>query len=93
MLAMISDVKVVDNYTIQLITDEPFGPFLAQLATYNAAMLSPKAIDEYGNDYGQHPAGTGPYKLSEWQPSEQLVLERNEDYWGQEPSTENSFLR
>ena len=93
MLAMISDVKVVDNYTIQLITDEPFGPFLAQLATYNAAMLSPKAIDEYGNDYGQHPAGTGPYKLSEWQPSEQLVLERNEDYWGQEPSTEKLIFK
>ncbi|HHV42383.1 MAG TPA: glutathione ABC transporter substrate-binding protein, partial [Clostridiaceae bacterium] len=28
MLAMISDVKVVDPYTVQLITDEPFGPFL-----------------------------------------------------------------
>ncbi len=40
--SMISDVKVVDNYTIQLITDEPFGPFLAQLATYNAAILSQK---------------------------------------------------
>ena len=29
--------------------------------------------------------GTGPYKLKEWTPGEQIVLEANEDYWVKEP--------
>lgn len=28
------------------------------------------------------PASTGPYKLVQWVPNQQIVLERNEDYWG-----------
>lgn len=29
--------------------------------------------------------GTGPYKLTEWQPGERIVLSANEDYWGGRP--------
>ncbi|HYX54508.1 MAG TPA: ABC transporter substrate-binding protein [Candidatus Limnocylindrales bacterium] len=29
--------------------------------------------------------GTGPYKFSEWQPGERLVLTTNDDYWGGRP--------
>lgn len=92
-LSMISEMKVVDPYTIQLTTKEPFGPFLSQLATYNAAILSPKAIDQYGKDYGRHPAGTGPYVLKEWQPGEKMVFERNENYWGEKPKTKTLVFK
>jgi len=92
-LSMITAMKVVDPYTIELTTNEPFGPFLSQLATYNAAILSPKAIDQYGKDYGRHPAGTGPYILKEWQPGEKMVFERNENYWGEKPKTKTLVFK
>lgn len=86
-LSMITDINVIDEYTVALTTEEPFGPFLSQLSTYNAAIISPKAIDEYGDDYSNHPSGTGPYKLKEWQSGERIILERNEDYFGDAPPT------
>lgn len=92
-LSMITDINIVDPYTIQLTTAEPFGPFLSQLATYNAAILSPKAIDEYGKDYGRNPAGTGPYKLKEWLPGEKIVFERFDDYWGEKPETKTLVFK
>ncbi len=92
-LSMITDMKVINPYTIALTTQEPFGPFLSQLATYNAAILSPKAIDRYGKEYGRHPSGTGPYVLKEWLPGEKMVFERNENYWGEKPKTRTLIFK
>jgi peptide/nickel transport system substrate-binding protein len=37
------------------------------------------------NSANRAPIGTGPYKLAKWQTGEELVLVRNEDYWGRKP--------
>jgi len=31
--------------------------------------------------------GTGPYKLGQWRKDEQILLERNDDYWGERPAS------
>jgi peptide/nickel transport system substrate-binding protein len=33
----------------------------------------------------QHPTGTGPFRLKEWQGADRLVLQRNRSYWGAQP--------
>jgi peptide/nickel transport system substrate-binding protein len=80
---MIEKIEVVDDHTVKFTTKDVFAPFLSQMATYNAAILSPRAIDTYGKDYSTHPAGTGAFKLKEWIPSETLVFEKNENYWAE----------
>ncbi len=86
-VSMITGVKVVDASTVQITTDQPFGPFLAQLSTYNVAMMSPTAAKAAGvKGYGQKPVGTGPFKFKSWTPGEKLVLERNDSYWGTKPT-------
>ena len=35
-----------------------------------------------GGDLIEKPVGTGPYKLAEWRRGDQIIFERNEDYWG-----------
>jgi len=35
-----------------------------------------------GGDLIEKPNGTGPYKLVEWRRGDQIIFERNEDYWG-----------
>jgi ABC-type transport system substrate-binding protein len=84
-LAAITDIKVVDDFTIALVTKEPFAPLLAQISAYNLAIMSPAQIQKAGAKYREQPAGTGPFKLKSWQPGERIILARNDDYWGDKP--------
>ena len=49
-----------------------------------------EALDEIPaggpNPLVDNPIGTGPYRLQAWERGSQIVLERNEDYWGEAPS-------
>jgi peptide/nickel transport system substrate-binding protein len=79
---MIKGVKILDEHTVAITTQKPFGPLLAQLTAYNLAILSPTQAKKLGKKYAQNPAGTGPFKLESWTPGEKVVLARNEEYWG-----------
>jgi peptide/nickel transport system substrate-binding protein len=68
------------------------------LALTNFTIASPTALTEFGADEGkinadslfqatgtygtEHPTGTGPFKFVEWTRGDRLVMERNDDYWG-----------
>src|SRR5262245_10253395 len=84
-LAAIADIKVVDGFTVALVTKEPFAPLLAQISAYNLAIMSPAQIAKAGAKYREQPAGTGPFRLKSWQPGERITLARNDDYWGDKP--------
>jgi oligopeptide transport system substrate-binding protein len=78
----ISGFKVVDDYTLEVTIDAPKSYFLSKL-TYPTAFVVDRSNVESGSDWWHHPNGTGPFKLEEWSESAQLVLERNELYYGE----------
>jgi peptide/nickel transport system substrate-binding protein len=43
-----------------------------------------EAVERYGNDFFEHPVGSGPYVLDHWNPAQELVLKRNPNYWGKD---------
>lgn len=75
-------IEVVDDYTIRIATKEPFAPLLAHLAHTGAAILNEKAVTEAGDDYGQHPVGTGPFKFEKWNVGDSIELVRFDEYHG-----------
>lgn len=78
----ISGVKVIDDYTLQVTIDAPKTYFLDKLA-YPTAFVVDKANVESGVNWWRQPDGTGPFKLKEWQSGQQLILERNQNYYDQ----------
>ena len=60
------------------------GVFLAKLAHTNAAIVSPTA--QQGQDLMVAPCGTGPYKFVSSVSGSNVVLTRNDDYWGEIPA-------
>ncbi len=56
-------VEKVDEYTVNIINDGPVGNFLNQIAYGTGFIMSADAIEEYKEDLGTNPIGTGPYKL------------------------------
>lgn len=84
-LEMIEEVVIIDDYTVNLITTVPFGPFPAQLTNFAASILSPLAIAEEeagGRVVALNPVGTGPFQVADIVPGEYVRIERFDDYWG-----------
>lgn len=80
-LRVVTVVKVVDDYTVDISTGAPFAPLLYHMAHGGSVILSPSSIDQWGEDLGSHPNGTGQFKLEEWVRGEKVVLVRNENYY------------
>lgn len=83
LFSMIQDVKVLDPYKVQVDLKYPFGAIAANFAHPAAMMISPQAIQKYGLQVSQHPAGTGPYVFDHWQDGNDLLVKQNSSYWGQ----------
>jgi peptide/nickel transport system substrate-binding protein len=77
----IASVTVVDPHTVAIDLKKPFAPLLAALAERPGFIVSPAAVKQMGQDFGQHPVGTGPFKFVEWVRDSQVTLERFPDYW------------
>lgn len=90
---MIKSATVEDEYTILVKTKTPFAPFLKNLCNPVGGMISPKAIEEYGDELPRHPVGTGRFRFKEWIPRDRLVLVRNDDYWGKKAKLDEFVLR
>ena len=78
----ISGVKVLDDYTLEVTSDAPKAYFLCKL-TYPTAFVVDRVNVGTGENWWRQPDGTGPFKLEEWRPEQQLILRRNELYYGQ----------
>ena len=80
----IKEVKVIDEYTVQIITANPF-PAAAEFLTL-AYIVPPKYMKAVGDEeFNRKPVGTGPYKFVEWKKAEHLIVEANPDYWKGSP--------
>ena len=83
----VKETNIIDPYTIQIVTDGP-APILPNdfirlfiVSSKAAAGLTKESANEAFNS-GKAAIGTGPYKYVSWQPKGDLVLARNDAYWG-----------
>jgi peptide/nickel transport system substrate-binding protein len=74
-------VEAMDDSTVRFVLKEPRASFLAVLTSGAASIVSPTAVRKWGADYPLNPVGTGPFRYVSWQRGQQVVLEKNPDYW------------
>ena len=101
--------EATDESTVTINLTKSSASFLGALALTNFTIASPKALQEFGADEGtvdeetgfqptgtygtQHPTGTGPFKFKSWTRGDRLVLERNDDYWGDKAKIQELIFR
>src|SRR5690625_4295810 len=90
---MVDSVEVVDEYEVKITLSEPFAPFLSNMAMHSASIVSPSAVEEFGDDFTANAVGTGPYKLVKWDPGVEVILEKNEDYFKGAPSIDKLIFK
>ena len=81
----VSGVKVIDDLTLQITIDAPKAYFLAKLTYPTAYVLDRENVEAGGRNWTDTPNGSGPFRLKEYRIGERIILERNENYYGQLP--------
>ncbi len=85
----LSDIIILDNYTIEFVTIEPNPDFLSRLA-HNGFIYCRNVSEEDGM---QRLIGTGPYRLKEYEVGNYTTLERFDEYWGVQPTIKTVIFR
>jgi peptide/nickel transport system substrate-binding protein len=90
----IDNVEKVDDFTVKfhLKRNDVFFAF-ACMADWGAIQVSPKAIQDYGADYGKHPSGTGPFTFKSFEADAQVEYAANPNYWGGAPVLDGIKVR
>ena len=84
--ATLAGVSAVDPTTVKFELAGPDATFLQDMALNFASVVAKEDVEKWGADYGHHPDGSGAYFMSDWTLGQQIVLERNKDYyWPGEP--------
>ncbi|MBX5476487.1 MAG: ABC transporter substrate-binding protein [Clostridia bacterium] len=91
--SVIKSVDVIDDTHVKFTLRNPLAPFLQNLAMAPFAIASPTAIQKWGADFFKNPVGTGPFKFVRWDKDSQIVLERNDDYWGEPAKVDQLVFR
>ena len=87
--SVIASVDVVDEYTVNVVTQTPFASLLDLMV--DAYMLPPEIADT--EEFSSNGVGTGAYILESWTVGEAIILVKNPDYWGEEPFFDRVIYR
>lgn len=79
----VTDCEVVDDHTVRFTCSQPY---YLHLVILGLNYIMPKHIygegDFNNHPNNRHPIGSGMYVLEKWETGLQVVLSRNERYWG-----------
>jgi peptide/nickel transport system substrate-binding protein len=78
----LEEINVIDDYAIEFDFSESAAHFLASMTPRWTAIVAEETVEEGGETGLQTLAsGTGPFKLVDWNPMQQVIVERNDDYF------------
>ncbi len=85
-LTSVKSTKVIDPYTIHILTEKPAPLLPNDLA--NIIIVPEKDVDATTADFnsGKAMIGTGPFKFVDFVPGERITMVRNDGYWGEKPA-------
>ena len=87
-LTRLDTVTAVDDHTVEFQLSEAYSPFLD-----TTAMLQIVPSDSYDSKlFDTQPIGTGAYKVVQYDANQQIILEANDQYYGDAPEVKKVTL-
>ena len=82
---LFKSMEAVDEQTVKFTLCYPDVAFPAKVAFSAFAINDADYLEATGGggDLIENPNGTGPYTLAEWRRGDQMIFQRNENFWGE----------
>lgn len=91
---MVQEILTPNDSTVQFILKYSHAAFLDNLASpYFATIVSPQALATYGENFGRHPIGTGPFEFARWDSAGNIVIKKNSHYWREATQLDSVFFQ
>jgi peptide/nickel transport system substrate-binding protein len=78
-------IEAPDDYTVAFYMKEPFATLLWNLSD-GAIGIVPYGS---GSEISDHPIGSGPFRFVSAEQDKEVLIERNDGYWGEKPRLQN----
>ncbi len=79
---VLKSTEIVDDYTVKVTLESPFGAFIPTLAHPACVCVAPSVIEKGSEEAAKAPIGTGQYTFVEWVAGEHATIALNKDWWG-----------
>lgn len=94
MTLCIDEVVIVDDHTVEIRLNTPFGGMMGSLASPFFSIMSKAYCESVdGDTIKRQPMGSGAYKLVEWVSGDHITLAANEDYFAGAPAIKNIIAK
>lgn len=87
----IEKIEIINPSTIRIVTKTPFAPLLYHLSHPALGIVSKKVIETSGDNSAV--VGTGPYKYDSWVIGDQVVLNKNTEYFLTPPAFDKLIFK
>lgn len=77
---MLKSAEAMDDTTVVFHMERPYS-----IWPYTMAIAGIVPEHAYDSNYGMNPIGSGRYVLKQWDRGQQVILEANPDYYGEQP--------
>ena len=91
--ADVESIEATGDLELTIRLSRPTILLPGNLAIFAAGIVSPTALEAEGENFGQAPVGTGPFRFESWTKDVELVLVANDDYWGGRPALDRVVWR
>lgn len=92
-LVMLDHVEVLDEFSVKCVLNEANAIFMDALTGPTNVIVAKEDVEGYGDMFGEHLIGTGPFRLIEFKLDDYTSIERNDSYWGAEPYLDGAIFK
>jgi peptide/nickel transport system substrate-binding protein len=80
-------LEIVDRRTVRFVNRVPDVTLEGRLTRTSASVFSRAAFAQAASwlEWARKPVGTGPYRIAQYRPGQDLLLEAHDQYWGGRP--------
>jgi len=88
-------IKALDTYTLQVTMPQPAPYFKAVAGLTYLYPVPRQAVEKYGDKWTEagNIVSNGVFTMQSWKHDQEMVLVRNESYWGKKPTLQKVIFR